>query len=189
MDEYRVNLSLGQETFPFIFNGGPLSEIGLISPYVQRLGYAIAAWAQLERHLDAILIHINQEKYSKTLYNPDHPVSLKNKLALLRKWFNQHKALSAELDDFRTLKSRIKELSGIRNNIMHFAIDFYDGPTNTATITGFCQGENGLKLSRVDYNIEQLAAFTDATIMCNSYLTKISKTIFTLEKLELLKTP
>jgi hypothetical protein len=187
MDDYRVNLSLGRETFPFIFNGGPLSDIDLVSPYVQRLGIAIAAWAQLERHLDAILIHINQERYSKTLYNQDHPVSLKNKLSLLRKWFNQHKALSAELDDFRALKSRIKEISVIRNRIMHFAIDFYDGSTNTATITGFCQGENGLQLSRVDYNIEQIGAFIDATIMCNSYLTRISKTIFTLEKIELLK--
>jgi hypothetical protein len=173
MHDYRVDLFLGRESFSFALNGGPLADRERVAPYTRRLGYALAAWAQLERHLDAMLIHINQERYSKILFNPDHPISLKNKLVLLRKWFNQHKALSSEQSDFRELKSRVKELSDIRNKIAHFSIDFYDLDTNTATITGFIKAEGEIKMIRTEYSIQQLDAFIDATTRLNDFLTRV----------------
>jgi hypothetical protein len=57
------------------------------------LGLASSSWMRLEMHLDMVLLFLNQPQHSEKLYNKDHPMGFRNKIKLLKRWFNQHPAL------------------------------------------------------------------------------------------------
>jgi hypothetical protein len=78
------------------FTGGPLDspeEMKAAAELWRAIGLAACAWARLEQHLDAVLIHVNQPKHSEKLHDPDRPIGFKRKIKLLKRWFNQHPVL------------------------------------------------------------------------------------------------
>ena len=91
------------------------------------IGRATMAWARLETHLDAIILHINQKTHSEELYSEHHPVSFDKKISLVKKWFNRHRALLPHKDTMRELTSTFKILSKeARNPLLHSIFASYD---------------------------------------------------------------
>ena len=119
--------SLALPTIHFAFFNGPIDEPGEAYPAFAVYGRAAAAWARLEHHLDAVIIHINKEAFSARLYEKEHPISFERKIDLLKKWFNQHPPLASFTGDMRILTSRLKVVAKLdRNVLLHSILSSYD---------------------------------------------------------------
>jgi len=105
-DDYFVNLTDGKQHHEFRFNGGPISHSSNASPVFLALGHAAAAWSRFEQHIDSILLQVNKEQHSNeilSLYDPNHPRPFKDKIRLLKRYFNKHPALKDYRNKIRDL--------------------------------------------------------------------------------------
>jgi hypothetical protein len=96
------------------------------------LGIASSSWMRLEMHLDMVLLILNQPKHSEELYEKDHPIGFRNKIKLLKRWFNQHPELKPHSGEFRGLSSKILNLSKTRNIFLHSILSSFDPVTKEA---------------------------------------------------------
>lgn len=150
---------------------------------LQAYGFAMAAWARLETHLDALTIHINKPSHDTTLYEGPHPVSFEKKIAVLKRWFNNFQPLSSHKDDMRELTSRLKMLSKEHRNVYFHAIPAsYDASKDTIEFHHIrLDRENNLRARHIVVPLASLAAFAELTNMCNDYLSRITQQVFTVD--------
>lgn len=190
MTEYRVTLGKGVVDRDFVFVGGPLEQPDGLDDLFRALGLACAQWSRLEQHIDAVLIHVNNREHSDSIFDPDHPVSFRKKIDLLKRWFNQHPALSGLTDDVRLLTSKLKQLNRHRNNLVHGTLESWDASTKTSTLrTLKCAGQDGFTLATHKYTLKAIETVAELTAASNRFLSAISREVFTEDALERLRTP
>src|SRR5215469_7794592 len=95
---YRVGISQRGVVHEIRFGGGPLEDAATAQPLLFALGRLAATWGRLEQQIDTIILQINKRHHSsevRALFDPEHPVSFRKKIQLLKKYFNQHPALAS----------------------------------------------------------------------------------------------
>lgn len=188
MAEYRVTLDVGGLNRDFVFIGGPLEEPDGKEKLFEALGYACAQWARMEQHIDSLLMHINNDAHSDTIFDPEHPVSFLKKIDLLKKWFNKHPALASLQEDVRLLTSKLKGLSQHRNNLIHGTLERWDSDRTTAEFCTIKTERGGtFKISSHEYTIQGILHIASLTSASNNYLSAITKNVFTPSTLEQLR--
>jgi len=178
-------------TKSFQFVGGPINNPDDALELFSALGQAASAWARLEQQIDAVLIQINKEAFSATLYNKDHPVSFSSKIGLLKKWFNQHAALEDLTKDVRELTSRLKPLSKKRNVLLHSILESFDAERGTAIFKSV-KYEGSDEFTITDYSVPlgDIRVFTDLVNLSNEFLfNAIASPLFSHKLLERFQKP
>jgi hypothetical protein len=190
MEEYRVTLDQGGLNRDFVFLGGPLESSDTPPELYAAIGRASAQWARLEQHIDAVLLHLNSLEHSEKIFDPNHPIAISGKIKLLKRWFNQHPALSGLSEDVRTLTSKLKELIPHRHALIHGVLEAWDGETNSAVFrTLKFMGDDEFKLQTHTYTIDGISEVSYLASACNRYLCDISRAIFTRDALAQLRKP
>lgn len=174
----------------FQFAGGPIEDRDSAASAFLALGHAASAWARLEQLIDAILIHINNIQFSKKLFDPEHPVSFRKKIKLLKRWFNKHPALAEHTDDIRTITSRLKELAEHRNTYLHSIFEAYDPVTKTLALHSLkFLGDDTFHAKSEKVTLEAIETFADLTIKANRYLWHcVAQPLFTPDAVKRLET-
>ena len=143
-------LDTGTRRHRFDFEGGPIDNFETAREAFEVLGHAAMAWARLESHVDAVLIHVNKAVHSTELYNPEHPIGFANKLKLLKRWFNQHPFLKSLAGEIREAAHVFKE--NLRNAKSDFARYFIrirsQGPHRYIPVSKI-RGQRNIPNSRV----------------------------------------
>jgi hypothetical protein len=129
-----ANVLSGRSDLEFNLVGGPLEAPDDHSPLFAALGFAGSAWARMEQQLDIVLIHINKEKLSSRLYQPEYPIAFERKIKLAKRWFNQHPPLKPYRDDIRLFTSKVKEIAPIRNHLLHSILQDWNPKEQVATM-------------------------------------------------------
>ena len=174
----------------FDFCGGPIEapdteELAL--PF-HAFGFVAMAWARLETHLDALLIHLNKRQFSKEIFDPDHPVSFSRKLRLLKTWFGKHKALSQYKPTIDKLTTQLKTLSQARNGFLHALFSEYDDQKREVTLRSlYYAGNEEFHITRRDFGTEKLIRFGLAVNSANRSLAVITSALFTLDAVKELR--
>jgi hypothetical protein len=173
----------------FNFLDGPLEDIDRAIPALGAFGLAVMSWARLEIHLDALLIHLNKRRFSKELFDEDHPVSFSRKLRLLKRWF-RHKALAEYKPAIDKLSGQMKMLSARRNEYLHALLSAYDAKTDEITLRSIhYAGNDEFRIQLHTLNTKKLASFAAAATNTNRALAVISLALFTRDAIERLRTP
>jgi len=171
----------------FNFTGGPLEDIEAAIPALTAFGLAAMAWARLETHLEALLIHLNKRKFSKELFDEDHPVSFSRKLRLLRRWF-RHKALAEYGPEIDKLANQMKTLSERRNEYLHALLSAYDPKTDEIILRSlYYAGDEKFHIRRHTLDTKKLASFAAAATNTNKALGTITSALFTPDAIEALQ--
>lgn len=190
MEEYRVTLDQGGLNRDFVLFGGPLESPDTPPELYAAIGLACAHWARLEQHIDAVLMHLNNPEHSEKLFDPEHPVAIAKKIKLLKRWFNQHPALSGLTEDVRILTSKLKDLVPHRHALIHGVLESWDSSSNSAIFrTLKFEGDDEFKLKTHTYTIDGIGEVSYLISLANRYLCDISRAIFTRDALARLKTP
>lgn len=174
----------------FNFSGGPVEapdteELAL--PF-HAFGFVAMAWARLETHLDALLIHLNKRQFSKEIFDPDHPVSFSRKLRLLKTWFGKQKALSKYKPAIDKLAKQLKTLSQARNSFLHALFSAYDAQKSEVTLRSlYYVGDEEFQITRRDFGTEKLIRFGLTVNSANRSLAVITSALFTLDAVEELR--
>ena len=190
MKEYRVTLDKSGLNRDFVFIGGPLDANDGSPELYTAIGTVSAQWARLEQHIDAVLLHINNPDHSREIFDPKHPASFSRKIFLIKRWFNQHPALSQMTDDMRTLTSKLKEINTHRQNLIHGVLEQWDTEKQSAVFRTLKYiGDDEFVLSTHTYTMEAIRDVADIVSSSNRFLANISRTIFTLDALERLRKP
>lgn len=173
----------------FAFFKGPIDDPGDAYPAFAVYGRASAAWARLEHHIDAVLIHINKERFSERLYEKQHPVSFEKKIDLLKRWFNQHPPLAPFAADIRTLTSKLKIVAKEdRNILLHCIFKSYDKATETLVIQNVQpQSDGDIRIREIKTTVTDLNRFAKHVNVANLFLGSISQQLFTLGWIERLQ--
>jgi hypothetical protein len=166
----------------FNFTDGPVESPdaeGLDLPFAA-FGFAAMAWARLETHLNALLIHLNKRRFSKEIFDPQHPVSFSRKLRLLKEWFSRHKALKPYKREINKLATQMKTLSGYRNDYLHALFSAYDPAKTEVTLRGlhYVGGEK-FHITRRDFSTHKLIVFGMTANSVNRSLAVITSALFT----------
>lgn len=170
----------------FRLSGFPIDDFAAHKELFAAIGHAAMSWARFETHLDAIPIHVNAAENSDDLYNPDHPVTFGPKIKLLKRWFNQHPGLKQLKDQMRRLTSGAKNLSRLRNSVLHFILEDLDG--NTAQFHGIkYAGNDTFETKMTRMTIEELHKFATVVNAGNMILEDMSRVLFTKDALALLQ--
>ena len=175
----------------FAFFKGPIDDPDSAAAAFAVYGRAAAAWARLEHHIDAVLIHINKEIFSQRLYEKNHPVSFERKIDLLKRWFNQHPPLAPFTDEMRTLTSKLKVVAKEdRNVLLHCIFKSYDKDTETLVIQNVQpQPDGNIRIREISVLLSDLNRFAEHVNVANRFLGSISLQIFTPGWIERLRTP
>lgn len=190
MKEYRVTLKNDGSPIDFTFDGGPLFYGENLPNLYAAIGRLSLAWSQMEQHVDALLIHINNKQNSEKLYNEIHPYAFRKKIQMLKRWFNQHPALSELAEHFRLISTKLIELAQHRNHILHGSLHEWDHENQIAVFrTLKFEGDDEFHLKRHTYPLELIDAVGDMTAHTNRYLSDVSHAVFQREMTERLRTP
>jgi len=176
----------------FNFSGGPIEapETEELALPFHAFGFAAMAWARLETHLDALLIHLNKRQFSKEIFDPEHPVSLSRKLRLLKAWFTKHKALSEYKPVIDKLVTQLKTLSQARNAFLHALFSAYDAEKSEVTLRSlYNAGNEEFHITRRDFSTEKLIRFGLTVNSANRSLAVITSALFTTNAVEQLRKP
>ena len=175
----------------FKFEGGPIDAPSEAGEAFSVIGHAAASWARLELLIDIILIHVNNAEFSSTIYEEVHPVSFSKKVRLLKRWFNQHPALTNHKEDIRELTSRLKVLSNDRGLYIHSQVEAYDTTTKTVTLRNLQYlGNDEFSISRHEVAITSIAIFCDLVNATNKYMWReVALKIFTPDVVKQLGAP
>lgn len=174
----------------FNFTGGPVDSPELAESAFTAFGLAAMAWARLETHLDALLIHLNKKRFSKEIFDPKHPVSFARKLKLLKQWFGGHKALSQTKPAIDKLVTQLKTLSEARNAFMHALFSAYDVEKDEITLRSiFYAGNDEFHIQRRDVGTAKLIRFALTVNSANESLAVITSALFTPTAIDQLQSP
>lgn len=178
------------DLYRFEFAGGPIDAPDEAAEAFQTIGHLAASWSRLEQHIDVLLVHVNKGAFSAKLYDPDHPVSFKRKLALLRRWFNQHPALAPYKDGVCALIEKIKSLAGERNTYLHSILESYDPAMRTVVFRSVqFRGKDTFRFSRSMVALDRVTGLADLVNFSNRYLWKMTREIFNEDAVRLLGKP
>jgi hypothetical protein len=173
--------------------GTPLdSESGMAdaAELFRALGIASTAWMRLEMHLDMVLLFLNQPQHSKTLCEKDHPVGFKSKIKLLKRWFNQHRALKHMSGEFRGLSGPILGLSKTRNIFLHSILSSFDLQTRQGVWRSIkAESEDTYKVAKHVGTVETLISFADEVNRTHFNLAAVTKKVMTVDVRGQLRTP
>jgi hypothetical protein len=179
-----------QALLQFNFTGGPLDDIEGVEKPLLAFGLVAMAWARLETHLDALLIHLNKRRFSREIFNPNHPVSFSNKLKLLKQWFVKHKALSPHKHAVDKLVTRLKTLSAARNEALHAIFSAYDPKKDEITLRSLrYMGNDEFHIARREFSTTKLVSLAAAATNANRSLAAITSKLFTVSAVEQLQKP
>lgn len=126
-------ISDGEKEHEFQLTGGPLDHALGHQAVMAGVGRCLLAWARMEQHLNMLILTVNREEYSPSLYETDRPEALKWKLKLLKRWFNRHPPLAHRRDEFRRLSAAVAKLATIRNTLAHGILEAVDTKSGVAT--------------------------------------------------------
>jgi hypothetical protein len=170
----------GNDDLDFSILGGPLEAPEDHIPLFAALGFAAAAWARMEQQLDIVLIHVNKEKLSSHLYQPQYPFSFDGKIKLAKRWFNQHPQLASYSEDIRHFTSSIKPIARIRNSLLHSILQEWDPIREIAIMqTVRFEGEDNFRVLRRNVSLETIRRFGAITNAGNKFLSRVTVRILT----------
>jgi hypothetical protein len=174
----------------FEFHGGPIDDPKSVTAAFAILGHAAMAWARLEAHIDAVLVHINKTGNSKDLYKPGHPIGFSGKLKLLKRWFTKHPPLKQYEPKIRLAFTAFKNLSRSRNLMLHGILEAYDPETKIVKFTSMkFEGNDTFRVGSYAINLDQISQFTETVNQANAMFGRdISSKLFTPDSVEQLKT-
>jgi hypothetical protein len=169
---YRLkNSSIDFEFYP---SGGPIDRKEGTEALFELLGRASAAWARMELMLDIILLHINKASESPEIYDPEHPVSFKRKLKLMKRWL-KHPKLAPGRNIFRKSLAILKTLADTRNDVLHSHITSFDPQTGRI---GFLSlrflGDDNFQMQSGEYSVERLQALLEMATKSTLALTELA---------------
>ena len=186
-DSYRVWVK-DQYSDDFQIIGGPLDKPQNAHPLFYALGLIASNWARLEQHLNILIMHVNAEEHSVELFDPNHPVSFRRKIKVLKTWFNHYPALINFTEDVRGLTSDLKGLGDSRNLYLHSILETWDQKTETAHFKGIkYEGGDNFTIKTFSITLDGLMAFAKLLNIANRRLSLITRQLFTPEALDILK--
>ncbi len=165
--------------FNFAFYGGAIDDPNTPRSVFTAVGRAAMAWARLELHLDAVILHVNKKDHSEELYR-EHPVSFDKKIDVVKRWFNQHPALLQHKDSMRELTRTFRILSKqARNPLIHSLFASYDAGKKELTLQNIrYMGDDNFKIREETISIEFVHALHRAINDGNRFLGIISRELF-----------
>jgi hypothetical protein len=106
--EYRVNLTWNDGSHTFLLRGGILQHPDKCSAPTEAIGFALAHWARLETHIDALIFAINREEFfpSDEKARFRHPTGINDKMDRLKRLF-RHSALADLSGEVGTIATSI----------------------------------------------------------------------------------
>jgi len=144
----------------------------------------------MEHLINALLVHINKEAFSKTIYRDTHSVAFKAKVDLLKRWFNNHPKLNTYSDDVMAVMPKLKQLADTRNLLMHAAIQSFDNATGEIVLkTIERSGEDTFRFATESLNVEAAHAISELTTKANLFLTAVAIQVFTPDALTRFQIP
>lgn len=190
MDEYRVILNNAGKPIDFTFDGGPLYKGENLTDLYAAIGRFSLAWSQTEQHIEAMLMQINNRAHSERLFNENHPYGFRKKIKALRRWFNQHPALSELSDHFKLISEKLNELAQHRNNILHGSLVSWDHGSKIAKFrTLKFEGDEEFSIKAHTYPIDTIHTLCNLIALTNRYLSRVSHDIFQKKMLAQLRKP
>lgn len=183
---------LSDLSYEFLAFGGPIDEPSSYPELFQAIGHASACWARMEHLIDALLVHINKEAFSKAIYSDTHPVAFKAKVDLLKRWFNNHPELNAHSDDVMAVMPKIKQLADTRNLLMHGATQSFNKATGEIvlkTISPLGKGKDTFRCATEHLNVAAALTISEVTTKANLFLTALASQVFVPDALTRFRTP
>jgi hypothetical protein len=175
-----ANVLSGRSDLEFNLVGGPLEAPDDHSSLFAALGFAGSAWARMEQQLDIVLIHINKEKLSSRLYQPEYPIAFERKIKLAKRWFNQHPPLKPYRDDIRLFTSKVKEIAPIRNHLLHSILQDWNPKEQVATMqTIKFEGNDKFRVRSRGVHLKTIKTFGTLANSANKFLSHVTFKILT----------
>jgi hypothetical protein len=170
----------GRSDVDFSRVGGPLEAPDDHAPLFAALGFAGSAWARMEQQLDIVLIHINKEKHSSQLYQPEYPIAFERKVKLAKRWFNQHPPLKSYRDDIRLFTSKIKQIAPIRNYLIHSILQEWDDHKQVATMQVIkFEGKDTFRVQQRAVHLKTIKEFGAIANSANKFLSHVTRKVLT----------
>ena len=152
------------------------------------IGLATSSWARLETHIDMVLIHLNQPKHSRELYEKDHPVGFRSKVKLLKRWFNKHPALQPQAAALRAIAPKFLALGRQRNIFLHSILSDYDPATRQAIWRGIkAEGEETFRVGKHVGSVDHLINFAAAAHEAHVQFAKVCRSLYDAGMIEQLR--
>lgn len=188
--DYSVDLSWDGGAHTFLFRGGILHHPALCSAPSMSIGYAIAQWARLETHIDALIFQLNRKVFYPNVVwmTEKHPTNFTDKLDLLKRLFRCHPAVVHLSQDVVSFAGSLKSLVVTRNIIAHSVLAEVDQTTLELVFHSFIVNRSGsitLRISR--FTADGLGAYAREIDGLNADLVKISSRVFLKETIQKLQ--
>jgi hypothetical protein len=190
-EDYYVEITSSDGSNPhrFRFKGGPLAHPNIAGEAFEAYGFAAACWARLEVHIEAMVFLVNRKENSTdemNIFEPHHPRSVRDKIKLLRRYYNKHTALAAQKAEADSLFGRMLETALDRNDALHSIVeDFQEG---CLIINGiFSKPDTTMNMRRTSMPIRNFGVLARTINDYNQELSILSKTLFTPEMTERLQ--
>jgi hypothetical protein len=188
--DYRVDLNWEDGSHTFLFRGGILHHPALCSGPSMSIGYAIAQWARLETHIDALIFQLNRKQFYPDVawITEKHPTNFTDKLDLLKKLFRWHPAISYLVKDVLSFAGSLRNLVGTRNIIAHSVFAEFDQCTLELIFHSFIVNRSGdinLKISK--FTAADMGAYAREIDHLNADLVNISSRVFQKETIQKLQ--
>jgi hypothetical protein len=169
----------GRSDLEFSILGGPLEAPDNHLPLFAALGFAGSAWARMEQQLDIVLIHLNKERRSPDLYQPEYPIAFERKVKLAKRWFNQYPPLKSYQDGMRTFTSNIKQTAPLRNYLLHSILQEWDADKEVAIMqTIKFEGNDDFRVQRRAVSLKTIKSFGLLANNANKFLSQITERLF-----------
>jgi len=160
--------------------GGPLDQEPQ-HPLFHQLGYALACWSRMEHMLTTLVIHINKEAASKSLYDPDPQAKFSGMIRLLRKWISQHPGyshISSPDEDAKFFEILLEE-SKLRNELAHSFLQAINPATGSFTMCRLQRkGKNEWEPTTTTYSPEAPSYLATQATTAARHFVEIAKILF-----------
>ena len=166
-------------TYAFSPIGGPIDQ-NPRPQLIDDIGFALMSWSRMEFMLTHIVIHINKEGASKTLYNPDPQSKFTGMVKLLRKWLSSHVALAhvTTLYD-NSFFDHLIELASVRNEMTHGFLDAIDPTTGIFTMRVMQRvNPNEWKAKSIEFNATTATELAAQSNLAMKHFVAMAETLF-----------
>jgi len=158
---------------------GPLEETPRPKIFSD-IGYALASWARMEHLLTTLVIHINKQKSSAILHDPDPSSKFAKLLGLYGKWLGKHSAYAhLKTPHDKAFFTGLFEMAKFRNALAHGVLILCNEATGKFRLLSLSRiGVDTWKAREDEYEIEALKRFSELTNIAHRRFIEVAELLF-----------
>ena len=183
LPDFRVNLLWNDGQHQYLFHGGPLEHPDQCREASEAIGFAIATWARMETHIDALIFKLNRKEFypNADKITGRHPSFFPDKLDLMKKLLRWNPVVKPLADEGTKIAGRLKELADTRNVLAHSVLEKIETQNRSMMLTfnSFQAKKDGdVKISLHRISLRQLGGYAGELNKLNVRLCGLTSQVF-----------